>query len=181
MVLERLNNNMHNDFDYIFSLMQNDDIAGLKECAEIIDGFPAGNDEFVDRQWIVNAIDAGSKATVEWMLEFKIDLNYIDDEGYSAVHAAIESGEIEILELLLKSGANPNIGMDNSYVCVNGWSPAHMAAAHNEVKALDLLKENGADFTLRTPIDDYTTPYEEAVLLQKTKSIKWFERNKLAK
>jgi hypothetical protein len=40
-----------------------------------------------------------------------------------------------------------------------------MAAAWNDVAALRILHKAGADFSLRTRIDEYATPLEEAMLL----------------
>jgi hypothetical protein len=40
-----------------------------------------------------------------------------------------------------------------------------MAAVRNDVEALKILHEAGADFTIRTVIDEYATPLEEAIAL----------------
>ena len=45
---------------------------------------------------------------------------------------------------------------------VNDWTPAHMAAARDDVEALRVLVAHGADVSIRTTIDGYATPLEEA-------------------
>ena len=40
-----------------------------------------------------------------------------------------------------------------------------MAAAWNDVETLRILYEAGADFSIRTRIDAYATPLEEAMIL----------------
>lgn len=45
---------------------------------------------------------------------------------------------------------------------IHGYAPAHHAAVRNDVEALKILYEKGADFSLRTTVDDYATPLEEA-------------------
>ena len=45
---------------------------------------------------------------------------------------------------------------------VNGWTPLHMAAGYGDLPALEVLLNAGADPTIKTEIDDYLTPAEEA-------------------
>ena len=46
-----------------------------------------------------------------------------------------------------------------------------MAAAREDIEALKILIKHGADLTVRTNIDDYATPLEEAQILGRTKSV----------
>ena len=48
----------------------------------------------------------GELEEVEKSLANGIDVNQQDDEGYSALHAAAENGYLEIVKLLVESGAD---------------------------------------------------------------------------
>jgi ankyrin repeat protein len=50
-----------------------------------------------------------------------------------------------------------------------------MAAAKDDVEALHILVSHGADLTIRTTIDDYATPLEEARSLGKEKAVSYLE------
>jgi ankyrin repeat protein len=58
---------------------------------------------------------------------------------------------------------------------INDWTPAHMAAARDDVEALRLLVRYGADLTIRTDIDDYSTPLEEARSMGKLNAASYLE------
>lgn len=144
----------------------------LTNLSREVDGFPNGVDGFIDRLWITNAIDCGSKLAVEWMIGRGVDLNFRDEEGYTVLHSVLErhrDDKHEVLRALLEAGAPVNA------FGVNGWTPAHMAAACEDIEALKLLIEHNADLTIRTNIDDYSTPLEEARLLGKEKSVRFLE------
>ena len=126
--------------------------------------FPKGLDGFLHRHWITNAIDCGSRTSVEWMLTKGVDISFRDDEGCTVLHSALDRelpDKYEVLELLLKHGAPVNARG------LNDWTPAHMAAARDDVKALRLLVRYGADLSIRTRIDNFATPLEEARSLNK--------------
>src|SRR5262249_35503201 len=63
---------------------------------------------------------------------------------------------IEVLELLLSFGADPN------QQGINGCAALHMAVAERNLNALDVLLRAGADPLRRTGIDDNETPREVA-------------------
>lgn len=137
-----------------------------------VSGFPHGVDDLVHRRWIVNALGSGSIDSVRWMLEKHVDLNFRDEEGYTPLHVAIEReppARYELLELLLHAGAPIN------RKGINDWTPAHMAAARDDVEALKVLVRHGADLSIRTQIDDYATPLEEARNLGSTNAAKYLE------
>ena len=59
------------------------------------------------------------------------------------LHIAAQEGQIEIIELLLKLGANIN------HIGENGRTPLHAAVAFKEPKATRTLLENNADITIK--------------------------------
>jgi ankyrin repeat protein len=50
-----------------------------------------------------------------------------------------------------------------------------MAAARDDVEALRLLVQYGADLNIRTDVDDYSTPLEEARSLGKRNAASYLE------
>jgi len=65
----------------------------------------------------------------------------------------------EILDLLLKFGADPN------QRGLNDWTALHMAVAERSLDAVRILLDAGADPSLRTRIDDCDSPPEMAEAL----------------
>lgn len=136
------------------------DLEALEELTQRFGDFPTGSDDFVQRRWITNAIDCGSAAVVEWMIEKKAPLIFRDDEGFTVLHSAIAreaADKYKMISALLEAGADVNAKGRFD------WTPAHLAAVSNDAKALQLLHENGADFSIRTEMDNYATPLEEAI------------------
>lgn len=156
----------------ILEVLKSGDVDAWENLAQKLQDFPEGVDDLVHRRWIINAIDRGSLACVSWMIKRGVDLSFRDEEGYTPLHAAIESSnedKYELLRLLLSAGAPVNLKG------INDWTPAHMAAARDDVKALRLLVQFGADLSIRTEIDEYATPLEEAQSLGKSNAAAYLE------
>jgi ankyrin repeat protein len=163
---------MSRDFQWQYDVLKSGDAARLEELAELIPDFPHGTDDFIHRNWIINAIDSGSLASVKWMIERRVNLNFRDLEGYTPLHTALEQAvplRYELLEMLISAGAPINLKGGND------WTPAHAAAARDDVRALEILVKHGADLTIRTSIDDYATPLEEARTLGASKAVEFLE------
>jgi ankyrin repeat protein len=154
------------------AVLESGDPAALDALAHELVGFPHGDDPYAGRRWITNAIAMGSKASVQWMLRQAVDLSFRDAEGYTPLHSALgreRPDRYEVLEMLLAAGAPVDLKG------VNDWTPAHMAAAYDDVEALRILVRYGADLSIRTDIDDYATPLEEARTLGKREAVKYLE------
>lgn len=152
------------DYLYILDLLRQGDIKALEALKKIEDSFPQGTDPYLNVAWILHAISEGSEASIQWMLKQGLELNFRDNCGDTVLHAALEREETDryrVLAMLIEAGANVNLKGTND------WTPAHHAAARNDVKALELLVNHGADLSIRTNIDDQTTPLEEAKLLSR--------------
>lgn len=157
-------------YDDIIQVLRLGDVQQLELLRQRIPGFPHGVDDLIGRAWITNAIDVGSLAGIKWMLDQQVDLNFRDDEGYTPLHAALERTHDDrqvILGMLLKAGAPVN------RKGINDYTPCHLAAAQDDVASLRLLVGHGADLSLRTDIDHYATPLEEARMLAKTAAAKY--------
>jgi ankyrin repeat protein len=160
------------DFDLAMTSIISGDEASLDGFAASHDDFPAGRDSFMDRNWLRNAIDCGTSAVVKWMLEHGATIDYEDDGGYPALHAAIDRNlpdRLEVFELLCSAGADVNA------YGINDWTPLHIAAARNDLDVLRILLRHRADPNLRTRIDYYATPLEEARILNKADAVRFLE------
>ncbi|CAB0038598.1 unnamed protein product [Trichogramma brassicae] len=81
----------------------------------------------------------------EKRLPVKIDAR--DDEGNTPLHAAIFSGSIDLVEVLLRRGANPTLANDK------GKTPLHVICPRNGNVGLSKLFELNDELQLRVPID----------------------------
>ncbi len=96
---------------------------------------------------------------VRTLLELGVDPNYPPVDGFPALFAAISSNRAdrhERLKLLLEHGA------DIHQRGVNDYTPLHFAVRQDDPGAVEILLEFGADPAIRTRIDHYGTPLEEA-------------------
>lgn len=162
----------YKEYSYLIDLLAKGDTTLLDEAADIIDNFPKGTDDFIQRHWLTNAIDCGSLESVKWILSKNVDLSFRDDEGYTPILSAIDRvlpDKYEIIQLLIENGAPVN------KKGFNDWTPLHMAAVREDIEALKILVSNGADLTIRTEIDEYATPLEEAKILKKQKSVEYLK------
>lgn len=150
------------DYSSIMNILVGEDMKDLNLVDQEKHDFPFGVDDFIGRRWIINAIDGGSVEAVRWMLNKGVSLQFRDEEGYTVLHACVErkhKGKYEIMRDLVAAGADINAKG------LNDWTPLHMAAARNDVEAVEILLASGADTTIRTTIDNFATPEEEAISL----------------
>lgn len=159
------------NYDQVMDAIMRGDLRELELIAADHQDFPSGRDSFINRTWLTNAIDCGPAEVVRWMLAQGAPVNFEDEEGYPALHSAIDRelpGRLEVLEILCAAGADVNAHG------VNDWTPLHLAAVRNDVGAVRILLRHGARTDERTRIDDYATPLEEArrVLGRDTEAIR---------
>jgi len=165
-------NEIYAEYNRIMGVLANGSRDDLDALSREVSSFPDGVDDFIGRRWIINAIDCGSKLAVMWILGEGVELAFCDEEGGTPLHAAIDRKRDdchEVLEALLMAGAPVNAHGTND------WTPAHLAAAREDIEALKILIDHGADLTIRTNIDDYATPLEEARILGRTKSVEFLK------
>ena len=88
----------------------------------------------------LTAAQKGSTEAVKTILErFGEEiLGFKDDDGYTALHRASYNGHVDVVKLLLSSGANVLSGTED------GWQPLHCACKWNKVAVASLLLQNGA-------------------------------------
>lgn len=149
---------MNQNHRAIMDAILNADLATLEEIATHESGFPEGGDDS-GRYWITHAVDCGSCEIVEWMLARGASPLIPAEDGYTVLHSAIErdmEDKYPVMRALIAAGVNVD------EIGIHGYTPAHLAAVRNDVEALKVLHENGADFSIRTTVDNYYTPLEEA-------------------
>lgn len=161
----------HADYDYICDILRRGNAYELEELALLVDSFPHGDDGW--HHWITVAIQLGAVAAVAWMISAGVDLAIHESDGYTVLISALEHDpprRYELLRLLIAGHAPLNLQG------INDWTPLHMAAAREDIRALELLMRAGADPSIRTRIDDYTTPLEEARILGRWQSVRFLEQ-----
>ena len=150
------------EFRKMLVLLQRGTVEDWELASQIVDGFPFGSAQAVNRRWILHAIDCGSIGSIRWMIEKGVDLQFTDGEGSTVIHFCIEGerpDRYDVLEMLIAAGANVNAHG------LNDWTPLHLAAVLDDRRAMQMLLDAGADRTIRTRIDEYATPEEEARIL----------------
>jgi ankyrin repeat protein len=122
--------------------------------------FPLGKDGAGVR-WTLTAASCGSPECVRWCVETGAELLFIDGAGMTVLHACIERTDPpmkhDVLAELIAAGA------DLDAIGYNGWAPLHVTAVRGDRRSAELLLQAGADKDVRTPIDDCSTPAEEAL------------------
>ena len=152
------------DYMHYMGILMSGEVKDFEELSALDDDFPNGCDTYLQSQWIMHAISSGSLTSVQWMLEQQVELLFCENDGYTVIHAVLDRDDehkYTILEALLNAGADVNAKG------INNWTPAHMAAVRNDVQSLKMLVEHGADLTIKTAIDNYATPLEEALILSR--------------
>uniref|UniRef100_UPI003AAD9DCE serine/threonine-protein phosphatase 6 regulatory ankyrin repeat subunit C isoform X1 n=2 Tax=Centroberyx gerrardi TaxID=166262 RepID=UPI003AAD9DCE len=97
----------------------------------------------IDQSPLVQAIFSRNAEEVTFLLCHKEDVNSLDQEQSTPLHAAAYLGDVHIMDLLITSGASVN-AKDQ------GWlTPLHRAAASRNEKAVGLLLKQGAEVNTR--------------------------------
>ncbi len=148
----------------------NDDaFEGPFEPAIAVNSNPVTENDAVsaERDKLERALDAGDIEAVKSIIASGIDLNKMNGEdGLTPLEVAIavKNYSDDILELLLESGANPNLQSDG------GLSPLHLVAGYMHspadgdarTKTAQILVKYGAQTEMRN--DQGMTPLAQAVL-----------------
>ena len=79
------------------------------------------------------------------------------NSGQNSVFYALEDSDLEILEMLIKRGADINKRMDD------GWTPLLSAVSAGQYGTAALLLRNGADKSARTEAGWDMYPYDSSV------------------
>jgi ankyrin repeat protein len=121
---------------------------------------------------IIKAAKSGNTEAIRNLLSNDADLiNARDTDGSTPLHCAAWKGQREVIELLLKAGADVNAHNSNDHW---GTTALHAAAHANQAAIAQLLIDHGADINAKdlsgkTPMHHTTFHKARAVarLLQK--------------
>ena len=150
------------EYDLIIESLQHGTPSDWCYLTEIYPHFPNGTDRWLERHWITHTVHLPTvkREALVWLLDQKVDLAFVDAEGFGILHSTLDRSaddRYEILRLLLQHGAPVNL---NTY---GNGTPAHLAVARGDLKALKLFIEFHADLNICRLIDGCTTPLEEAI------------------
>jgi ankyrin repeat protein len=154
---------IHKQFTFIDAAYRTGDCAALKAALGSPADFPnclQTHDFGVGDYPLEYAIYWSPLHFLIELIEAGANVNYPDRSGFPCLIAALSSdrpNRLAVLTLLLDNGA------DVAQRGINDWTPLHYAVVQRDLPAVELLLEYGADPTLRTRIDDCTTPLEDAV------------------
>jgi ankyrin repeat protein len=157
----------------IHKAFKSGDYSALKKLAGDTSGFPDCHLSEAFGHCLEYAIYHSPKSFIKEQLEKGSNPNYGDHAGFPAVIAALSSERKdvkEVIERLLEFGADIN------QKGINDWTPLHWAAANDNVEMIRFLLEKGANPGIRTGIDDYATPLEEAEILGCTKAVAFLKK-----
>ncbi|CAN2103758.1 ankyrin repeat domain-containing protein [Wolbachia pipientis] len=96
-------------------------------------------------QYLVNSAAIGDIDSVKSFIEDDdIDVNSIDDDGYTALYQAAGGGHYSIVEYLLSKGANVNFKIESDDPALCGSTPLCYAAMNGHVDVAKTLIQHGA-------------------------------------
>ncbi len=126
--------------------MDDDELAELNS---ILNGFGFGEEEESDetvRKPIFEAVNAKDLGAVKKLIKGGADVNEVDNEGNTAIIAAILSGEEKLVDGLLKLGADPN------KVMAGGVGTVFASVVVGKANITQLMLNGGAEVDARASI-----------------------------
>jgi uncharacterized protein len=88
---------------------------------------------------LIEAIKSGNSATVQALLQQRIDVNAGEPDGTTALHWAVRGENAQAVELLIRSGAK--VKAQNRY----GITPLYLASLNGNASIIEALLKAGAD------------------------------------
>ncbi|XP_034053972.1 serine/threonine-protein phosphatase 6 regulatory ankyrin repeat subunit C-like isoform X1 [Gymnodraco acuticeps] len=120
-----------------------------------------GVQNIADQPPLVQAVFNRNAEEVQLLLHKKEDVNALDQERRTPLHAAACVGDVHIMDLLIESGATVN-AKDHVWL-----TPLHRAAASRNERAVGLLLRRGAEATARDKF--WQTPLHVAAANRSTR------------
>ena len=129
------------------------DAAKAGNTVAIKQHLAAGTDvNLKDAKWgntpLIHAAYHGKQEIIAYLVQQRADLNAQSDNGWTALHVAVGQEHVEVVEHLLKSGADTTIhnklfGQGENQEKVSD-TPLDIAINFDLVEIIDLLRKNGA-------------------------------------
>src|ERR1043166_5863174 len=157
----------YDKFKNIDAAFRSGDLAALRAAVDDPASIPNGPMPLTVGACLEYAIYHSPLSFIRALLEIGADPNPTNHGGFPPLIAALSCSQsrpgaparsdvLEIMELLLAFGANPNQRGLNDYTAL------HMAVIERNLRAVAVLLDSGADPRLPTRIDDCETPREMA-------------------
>ncbi|MCB1773057.1 MAG: thioredoxin fold domain-containing protein [Gammaproteobacteria bacterium] len=119
-------------------------LLAIMAAALVVQSSAAGGGQGSDGVALAKAVQLGAAEEVRRLLEAGSDPDAADDLGDTSVHHAV-SGKVDVLEMLLRAGANPNARN------AGGISPLMLAYGAGRTDVITRLRKAGA----RVDVLDY--------------------------
>lgn len=107
------------------------------------------------------------------------DVKLANNRGQTVLHGAVNRdnrrGDRELVELLLKNGANPNARAGSTAGSWAGWTPLHVACRNGSRPMVELLLAHGADVNAKT--DKGETPLAIAQANNRTAAVQLLKKH----
>ena len=157
----------YDEFKRIDNAFRVGDLAALRAAVDDPESVPNGPMPLTIGPCLEYAIYHSPLSFIRTLLEIGADPNPSDHAGFPPLIAALSCSRsqpgspgrvdvVEIIELLLSFGADPN------QRGLNDYTPLHMAVSERNALAVERLLKSGADPRLQTRIDECETPREMA-------------------
>src|SRR5262245_57338456 len=89
---------------------------------------------------VVDAAMQGNRDAVRTLLKQGADVNTAQGDGMTALHWAVQKGDLELLQTLLYAGANVK-----ATTRIGGYTPLLLASRAGNTGAIEVLLASGAD------------------------------------
>jgi uncharacterized protein len=147
-------------FEDFFTAIKRDDPGTIK--ALLARGFDANTLDPQGQHGLYLAMREPSLKAAQVLIDWsKTDVNILNAKGESPLMLAILKGQQEVVDQLLKKGADVN---------KTGWTPLHYAASSGQVTMISQLIENSAYIDAESP--NGTTPLMMAAMYGSTAAVK---------
>lgn len=161
--------------DRVSGILRAGQPSALAALESELESFPHGVDPALERRWLTNGIHCEALDAVAWMIQRKVDLSYVDDEGFTPIASALqiedEAVRHTMLRMLLQAGAS------HDSMGGNMWTAAHSAALNGDVEALRILAEFGADLCAATEdLGSWRTPEDVARHHHHAQALEYLEK-----
>lgn len=141
LALAGLNTAFAGSYEDFFQAVKRDDARAVQQL--LARGFDANTLDPQGQSGLANALREPSPKVAQLLIDWpQTDLNALSVQGESPLMLAAIKGERELVEKMIKKGADVN---------KTGWTPLHYAASAGQIDVMRLLLENHAYIDAESP------------------------------